>query len=131
MVMKDNNNGAPHDDGVNEAMLIKYLEGKLSDEERFAVESQMADSAFVNDAVEGLESFTNKNDIQPYLTDLNAQLKKHTSHKKSKKLKRKLPDMGWILITLVIVILLCVMGYIILRMHEKDSPKIAPSSITQ
>lgn len=131
MVMEDNNYILPNDNELDEALLMKYLEGKLSAEERHVVESKMADSTFVNDAVEGLESFSNKNDIQPYITDLNSQLKKHTRNKKGKRLKRKLPDMGWIITSLIIVILLCLMGFFVLRMHEKTIPKTAPSSISK
>ncbi len=131
MVMEDNNYILPNDNELDEALLMKYLEGKLSAEERFVVESKMADSAFVNDAVEGLETFSNKNDIQPYITELNSQLQKHTHNKKGKKLQRKLPDMGWIITSLIIVILLCLMGYIVLRMQEKTIPKTVPSSISK
>jgi len=131
MAMEDDNYILPNDNELDEALLMKYLEGRLSEEERHVVESQMADSAFVNDAVEGLESFSNKNDIQPYITELNSQLKKHTRTKKAKRLKRKLPDMGWIISTLVIVLLLCLIGFVVLKMHEKTELKTVPSSISK
>lgn len=120
-----------NDDELNDALLIKYLEGNLSEQERFAVESKMADSAFINDAVEGLESIDDKKSIPHYLNELNAQLKKHTLSKKKKKQKRTIPDMGWIITTLVIILLLCIMGFFVLKMHEGTANKPAPTSISQ
>jgi hypothetical protein len=117
--MADIDNILHNEDDLNEKLLIKYLEGNLSEEERFTVESQMADSAFVNDAVEGLESFSNKENIQEYVTELNRNLQKHTHNKKRKKEKRKLPAMDWILTSLVIILLLCVLGYLVIKMIHK------------
>ncbi len=120
-----------HEDSLNEQLLIRYLEGNLSEEERFAVEAQMADSPFVNDAVEGLESFQDKQAIQQYVTELNRNLQKHTEAIKKRKLKRKLPSMDWILTSLIIIILLCLLGYFVIKMHTAMEGKTTPSSINR
>ncbi len=59
---------------INDQKMIDYLSGKLSDEEKHEVEKQMANSEFVNDAVEGLENVKNKKDIADLVKQLNALL---------------------------------------------------------
>ena len=49
---------------IDQQKLLDYLEGKLSEEERHEVEKLMADSDFINDAVEGLENMKDKQKIE-------------------------------------------------------------------
>ncbi len=115
--MADVTNILTHDDELNDDHLMKYLDGSLSDEERHALEKEMADNAFVNDAVEGLETFANKGNINEYVEQLNAQLQKNIAAKKKRKEKRKLKDNSWILIAVVLIILLCTIGYYVLHLR--------------
>ena len=57
---------------IEQEKLLDYLNKNLSAAEAHEVEKQMADDAFMNDAVEGLEQFKNKKN----LTLLVEQLKK-------------------------------------------------------
>ncbi len=124
--MADNNNILFNDDELSEELLMKYLEGNLSDEERFKVEAGMVDSNFVNDAVEGLEFLHDKKNIQQSVTELNRQLQKQIDAKKKRKLKRKLPSMEWMIIYVVIVILLCLLGFAVIHMHYKHKNNTEP-----
>ena len=45
------------EDEITEDQLIRYLSGESTVEERFMIENKMADSPFVNDAIEGLKDF--------------------------------------------------------------------------
>jgi len=123
--MADQDNILQNDDELSEEQILKYLEGNLTDAERHRVELQMADSTFVNDAVEGLEHFKNKKDIHSYVDQLNHQLQKHTEKKKKRKTKRRLTGMDGLLLTIVMVLLLCVLGYIAVRVFEKYKHKAA------
>jgi len=117
------------DEELNEEQLMKYLEGKLSAEEMHAVEKQMADSAFVNDAVEGLQSFTNAVNIETYVDQLNRQLHKQTAEKKRRKEKRKLKQQDWIIMSVVIVMLLCLLAYFVVNeYHKQHKSNPAPAS---
>jgi anti-sigma factor RsiW len=69
--MEDITNILQHDDDVNEEELKKYLSGNISDEERYAIEKKMADSPFVNDAVEGLQQFSSRQKLDKYVNHLN------------------------------------------------------------
>lgn len=108
------NSGEPTDE-----QLMKYLNGTLTEEERYALEKQMADSDFTNDALEGLENFNDRQKLAIYVQELNKQLAKNTAAKKKRKNKRKLKQQDWVFISVIIVLLLCILGYLGVREYNK------------
>ena len=100
---------------IDNQQLMDYLSGKLSAEEKHAVEKEMADNDFMNDAVEGLENIGNKKDIQGYVDELNASLQKSLTRKKQRRLKRRLREGPWGYLAILLIILLCIAAYIIVR----------------
>ncbi len=116
------------DDDLRDEDLLKYVQGDISKEDQHKVERQMADSDFVNDAMEGLQGVRNKRSIDQYVEELNRNLQKQVSTKKQRKQKRKLKDQPWIVITVVVVLALCVLAYAVIRYHQKN---LNPSSPTQ
>ena len=70
---------------------------------------------FENDAVEGLDSFKYKEQIQYMVDMLNLDLKKKTEKKKKLKEKMKLKDQPWLYISVLIIILLIVLSYIVIN----------------
>lgn len=105
------NNGEP----LSDEDLMRYLQGNLTDEERFAVEKQMADSAFINEAVEGLQHFDDPAQVQDYVHQLNSQLQKHTAKKVHRKAKRKMRDDNWLVFAILAILSLCVAGYLLIH----------------
>lgn len=105
-----------HDDALNDEQLINYLEGNLSDEERHAIELQMLEDDFANDAVEGLGNITNKAQLTTYVEQLNRQLQKNINSKKKRKDKRKLVDNQWLIFAICIVLAISVIGYFMLHL---------------
>ncbi len=99
--------------------LIRYLEGSASEEERFAIEKQMADSSFVNDAVEGLQGFADPAKLEKYTKELNRQLQKQTGKRLSWKNKRRLKEQNWLLIAILGILMLCVFGYLAIHFYSK------------
>lgn len=104
------------DDELKDTQLINYLQGNLSNAERHAIESQMLEDNFTNDAVEGLETLSNKAQLPDYIEQLNRQLQKNITTKKQRKAKRKLKDNPWIVIAIGIILVICVLGYYILHL---------------
>jgi hypothetical protein len=100
---------------IDNQQLMDYLSGKLSGEEKHAVEKEMADSDFMNDAVEGLENIGNKRDIQGYVDELNASLQKSLMRKKQRRLKRRLKEGPWGYLAILLIIILCIAAYILVR----------------
>lgn len=100
----------------SEDALKRYLEGTASAEERFMIENQMADEAFINDAVEGLQSFKDQKLMQDYVNKINKELLTHTVKKKRGKLKRHIEDQHWTLLSVIIIIILCILGYFVIHL---------------
>lgn len=100
---------------IDNQQLMDYLSGKLSAEEKHAVEKGMIDSEFMNDAVEGLENIANKKDIQVYVTELNAGLQKSLQKKKLRRQKRKLNEGPWGYVAALLIIILCIAAYFVVR----------------
>ncbi|MEO8173836.1 MAG: hypothetical protein ABI581_12160 [Sediminibacterium sp.] len=106
-----------HDDELDSEELIRYLQGEASEEERFAVEKQMADSSFVNEAMEGLQNFKDPAQVKEYVDQINRQLQKHTAKKISRKKKRKLKDENWLIVAILAVLLVCVAGFLLIHFY--------------
>jgi len=117
--MEDLTNILKDDDNISEEELQKYLSGNISEEEKHAIEKKMADSDFVNDAVEGLQGFTSKQKLNEYVNDLNKDLHQYIAGKKEIKEKRKIKDLSWIIIAVIIILLLCILAYIVIRMESE------------
>lgn len=127
--MKDPGNIFEFDDDLNEDQLKKYLSGEISDEELHAVEKQMADSDFVNDAVEGLQAFGPSKKLDDYVSQLNKNLSRQLDSKKQHKEKRKIRDMQWIIIAVITILLLCVLAFVVVKMQrEKQQYKNTPQN---
>ena len=100
---------------IDNQQLMDYLAGKLSGDELHEVEKSMADNEFLNDAIEGLQRMSNKKDMQTYVDELNASMQKSLAKKKQRRLKRQLKEEPWGLLAIVLVITLCVIGYVVIR----------------
>ncbi|MBV9988987.1 MAG: hypothetical protein JO301_15010 [Chitinophagaceae bacterium] len=105
------------DDELNQEELLRYLQGQASDEERFAIENQMAESSFVDDAVEGLQHFKDPKAVNDYVEQLNRQLHRYTAIKAARKKRRKLKENNWLIIAILGILLLCVAGYLLIHFH--------------
>ena len=115
-------------DELNEEQLKKYVSGETSPEETHVVEKQMADSDFVNDAVEGLQVISSKQKLDDYIDQLNKNLHEHLISKKQIKNKRKIKDLSWAIVAVIVILLLCILAYIIIRMQrEKQIERLSIS----
>ncbi len=108
-----------HEDELSSEELMRYLQGNATEEERFAIEKQMADSSFVDEAIEGLQNFKDPAQVKEYVDQLNKQLQKHTVKKIFRKNKRKLKDQNWLVIAILAILLLCVTGFLLIHFAMK------------
>lgn len=105
---------------VDQETLLLYLQGKLSEEKKHEVEKQLLQSDFDDDAVEGLQEFKDKEQLQYMVEMLNRDLKKRTEKKKKQREKMKVPYQPWIYISILILLLLIVLSYIVVTKLLKD-----------
>jgi hypothetical protein len=100
---------------IDQETLIKYLEGKLSDEQKHELEKKMLDSEFANDAMEGLQEIKNKARILSLVDQLNRDLHKKLQKKKQRREKFRFKDQPWLYIAIAILLLLIVLSYVIIH----------------
>ena len=106
------------DDELNEDELMNYIKKKSSAGEEHNIEEKMADSPFVNDAVEGLQNFSSTEKVNKYVQQINEDLHKHFHTKKFRR-KKTIPNLSWEIIAVITTILLCLLGYVIIEMMRK------------
>ena len=100
---------------VDQETLMLYLQGKLSEEKKHEVEKILLQNEFEEEALEGLQEFKDKEQLQ-YMTEmLNRDLKKKTEKKKKRREKMQLKDQPWLYISILILLMLIVISYIVIR----------------
>ncbi len=117
--MSDLKNILSNSEEMNEHDLLKYLEGNATDSEMHAIEAQMADSPFVDDAIEGLQAIGENKKILQLKEQLNQQLKKASSKKEKIKKRRGIKDQQWLIIAVLAIVLLSVIGYLLIHFYSK------------
>jgi len=100
---------------VDQETLLLYLQGKLSEEQKHEVEKQLMKDEFNDDAIEGLQEFKDKEQLQYMVEMLNRDLKKKTAQKKKRREKMRLKYQPWLYLSILILILLVIICYIVIR----------------
>lgn len=106
---------------VDQETLLLYLQGKLSEDKKHEVEKQLLQNEFEEDAVDGLQEFKDKEQLQYMVEMLNRDLKKKTAKKKQRREKMKIKDQPWIYVSILILILLVALCYIVIRRMLLDN----------
>ncbi|MGQ0739478.1 MAG: hypothetical protein ACT4OJ_10495 [Bacteroidota bacterium] len=100
---------------VDQETLLLYLQGKLSEQQKHEVEKKLMKDEFNEDAIEGLQKFKDKEQLQYMVEILNRDLKKKTALKKKRREKMRFKDQPWLYMSILILILLIVISYIVIR----------------
>ena len=104
---------------VDQEVLLKYLQGKLSNEEQHNIEKFLLDDPFEADAAEGLAAIKNKETIPSVVSQLNRDLKKKTSRRKAWVFQREAKLESWLLVAIILILLLAVVGYLVIHFMTK------------
>lgn len=102
---------------IDNQKLMDYLGGKLSAEDQHEVEKQMMESEMVNDAVEGLQDFENKDNIAHFEAQVNRNLKKQLKKKNSRKDKRRVGSMNWVYFSIILLLILAIIAFVVISKH--------------
>ncbi len=108
---------------IDNQKLMDYLSGKLSAEEKHELEKQMVDSEMMNDAVEGLQDFENKKDVQAFADQLNNNLQKQLEKRKKRKLKRTFKEQPWLYLALIFILFLIIICFIVIKKNLEVKAK--------
>jgi hypothetical protein len=107
---------------IDNQKLMDYLSQQLSNQESHELEKMMAEDEFINDAVEGLEQFSNKKNMAVSVEHLNRELQKQIAKKKGRKEKRKLKEQPWVYFTIILLLLLIIISYILVKKYKDNQP---------
>lgn len=109
---------------ITEETILHYLEGNLSDRAMHAFEEEMESSAFLREAIEGLETFTDKKALRVSVKQLQKQLQKQlrrrTEHTRKKRYQFFQQRQFQNIILIVALLLLIFLGVIVvhfLKLH--------------
>ncbi len=115
---------------IDNQKLMDYLSKQLSKQDSHDLEKMMADDEFMNDAVEGLEQFSNVKKLPLSVEQLNRELQKQISKKKNRKEKRKIKDQPWVYFTIILLLILTIICYVIIKKRmENKIPGVKSVSI--
>lgn len=107
----------PSNDGkrrLPDEKLQAYLNNSLSAEEQYEVEVWLAEEGMESDALDGLQQM-DPLEVQQTLNKLQRDLHRQLIGKKRKR-KGLYKDNQWAMTAIFIVLLLCLLGYVLLRM---------------
>jgi hypothetical protein len=100
---------------IEQEKLLDYLNKQLPTADAHDIEKQMAEDPFMNDAVEGLSNFNDKKNVAAYVEQLNYDLQKKLQKKKARKDKRTLKEQPWVYFTIILLLILCIIGYVVVK----------------
>ncbi len=116
---------------IDNQKLMDYLSKQLSKQDSHDLEKMMADDEFMNDAVEGLEQFSNVKKLPLSVEQLNRDLQKQLAKKKSRKEKRKIKDQPWVYFTIILLLVLTIICFVIVKRYLEDRKRdTIPKSVT-
>lgn len=104
------------DEQLTDEDLLKYLHNEMSDEEKYQFEKKI--SSFESDALDGLQQINDKTRLHNHIKQLNKKLPQLLLLKKQRLEKRKLREMQWTILTIIIVLFLCITTYALIRMNS-------------
>ncbi len=103
---------------IDNQQLMDYLAGKLSGEQKHSVEKLMADSQFMNDAMEGLGEIKDKKDINIVVDQINRDFQKKLQQKKAKKQKRKMLQQRWIYAAIILILAIVIATWLMIVKYQ-------------
>jgi hypothetical protein len=100
---------------IDNRQLMDYLNDQLSEANKHAIEKNMANDDFINDAIEGLQEFDSTKHITSLVEQLDKGLQKKITKSKNRRNKRKWKDQPYTYIAIVIILLLLIVSYIVIK----------------
>ena len=105
---------------IDNQKLMDYISGKLSGKDKHEVEQWMIDNHFESEALEGLQTLSDKKDLQAYVDQLNKELNKYLQQKKQRRDKRKIKEIPWSYLAIVLILMLIIIAYFVIQKLGKN-----------
>lgn len=101
---------------IDNQLLMDYISGKLSHSDRHLVEAWLQENEFESDALEGLEAFGNKEELQRYVNQLNKELKLYLQSKKQRREKKRIRENPWTYLAILLILAFLILAYVVLQL---------------
>lgn len=108
---------------IDNQQLMDYLSNQLSKTQIHEMETNMAEDAFLNDAVEGLQEIEPTEKINNYTIQLNQELQKIISKNKKAREKRRWKDSPTLYIVIISILLFLVLSFFLLKKRFFNAKK--------
>ena len=100
---------------VDQETLLLYLQNKLNEEQKHQVEMRLMENEFAMDALDGLQTVKDKQQVSYMVEMLNRDLKAKTEKKKKRRRKLELKDQSLVYVAIFILLILIVISYLIIH----------------
>lgn len=100
---------------IDNQKLMDYISGKLTGKDKHEVEQWMVDNNFENEAMEGLDTMKDKKQLEAYVNQLNKNLNKYLQQKKHRRDRKKIKEIPWSYLAIVLVLLLIILAYFVIQ----------------
>lgn len=104
---------------IDNQKLMDYISGRLSGKEKHDVEQWIVDNNFENEAIDGLQIVKDKKDLDAYVVQLNKELNQYLQQKKQRRDRKKIKEVPWAYLAIVVVLLLIIIAYFVIRQIPK------------
>jgi len=106
---------------IDQETLLQYLQNKLPAEKKHAVEKNLLENEFAEEALEGLRQFGDNQQIDSLVEQLNADLRRKLEKKKKFRSRLRLKEQPWLYVAVLIILMLIVIAYMLVR-HRLLNP---------
>lgn len=104
---------------IDNQKLMDYISGKLAGKDKHEVEQWMIDNNFESEALEGLQMVKDEKDLELYVNQLNKELQKYLQQKKQRRDRKKIKEIPWSYLAIVVVLLLIIIAYVVIQKIPK------------
>ena len=104
---------------IDSQKLMDYINGKLTIKENREIEEMLNDNSFADDAVEGLGQVGDQKKLLEYVDQLNQELHRQLDRSRKNRARKKLFEYPWIYLAVILILVLCVIGFLLIRMYIK------------
>lgn len=107
---------------LDQDLLLKYLSGQLSEEQKHEVERSLMANDFDNDALEGLQQLSNKENIPFIVEQINRDMRKKLERKRRRRRKMQFRDQPYVYVAILIILILVVLSYFVIQRLAESNP---------
>ncbi|WP_157976899.1 hypothetical protein [Taibaiella helva] len=112
---KRNRTEGMHHSDIDEAQLLAYIEGSLTPEEQFRLETLLDQDPFLSDAIDGLSAIEDKAQLRMIAGQINAQLRRQIQSRRKHRRRRPRLDNHWGWIFVLVLLLLVLLSWWVIR----------------